>query len=296
MWDRDTELKLEIRVLLIGSSATLVEGGLANALAGRFELSLAGHWSFAEMRETFDWTLDQFLYFGGLPGVANLIREEESWRRYLLDSLIETSLARDVLSSARVDKPALLRSLLRLGCEQSGEVLSYQKMTSQLPGAGNTTTLAGYLNLLSGAGMLRGIEKFHVGRERERGSIPKLQVFTTGFTTAQAWTTFARMRNQPEVWGRLVESAIGAHLAQAAMTGEIDDLTYWRERNRDVDFVLRLGERIVTIDVKSGRRKASLSGIAAFHKRFNPERSFLVGGEGIPVEEFLQFSPRELFG
>jgi hypothetical protein len=295
LWDEDSFEGLDLRVVLLGSSPLLVQSGLADSLAGRFELSRIGHWSFREMHEAFGWTIDQYIYFGGYPGAAELIGDESRWRHYLLDSLIETMLARDILLMARVDKPALLRSLFRLGCEYSGQILSYQKMTGQLQDAGNTTTLAGYLDLLAGAGMLRGISKYSGQVVRQRGSIPKLQVFNTGLTTAQAATTFGRVRFHPEYWGRLVESAVGAHLAGAAMTGEIDDLFYWRERNKEVDFVLRLGTRVVAIEVKSGRRKEALPGVAAFDKAFLPARTFLVGTGGIPVEEFLQIQPRELF-
>jgi len=296
LWDEDSANGLDLRVVLLGSSPLLVQSGLADSLAGRFELSRVGHWSFGEMREAFGWTIDQYIYFGGYPGAAELIGDENRWRHYLLDSLIETMLARDILLMARVDKPALLRSLFRLGCEYSGQILSYQKMTGQLQDAGNTTTLAGYLDLLAGAGMLRGISKYSGQVVRQRGSIPKLQVFNTGLTTAQAATTFARVRFHADYWGRLVESAVGAHLAGAAMTGEIDDLFYWRERNKEVDFVLRLGTRIVAIEVKSGRRREALPGVAAFDKAFLPARTFLVGTGGTPVEEFLQIPPRELFG
>jgi predicted AAA+ superfamily ATPase len=295
LWDEDSAQGLDLRVVLLGSSPLLVTSGLSDSLAGRFEMSRVGHWSFAEMREAFGWNLDQFVYFGGYPGAAELIGDEERWRRYLLDSLIETTLARDVLLMARVDKPALLRSLFRLGCEYSGQILSFQKMTGQLQDAGNTTTLAGYLDLLAGAGMLRGIPKYSGQLVRQRGSTPKLQVFNTGLTSAQAAMTFARVRHHPDYWGRLVESAVGAYLSSAALAGDIDDIFYWRERNKEVDFVLRLGTRIVTIEVKSGRRKEALPGIAAFDKAFLPARSFLVGTGGIPVEEFLQIPPNELF-
>jgi hypothetical protein len=295
LWDEDSLHGIDLRVVLLGSSPLLVHSGLSDSLAGRFEMLRVGHWSYAEMHEAFGWNLDQFVYFGGYPGAAELIDDEDRWRHYLLDSLIETTLSRDVLLMARVDKPALLRSLFRLGCEYSSQILSFQKMMGQLQDAGNTTTLAGYLELLAGAGMLRGISKYSGQLVRQRGSTPKLQVFNTGLTSAQAAMTFARVRHHPDYWGRLVESSVGAHLAGAAMSGAIDDVFYWRERNKEVDFVLRLGTRIVTIEVKSGRRKEALPGVAAFDKAFLPARSFLVGTGGIPVEEFLQIPPYELF-
>ena len=124
--------------------------GLTESLAGRFEVLRLPHWSLAEMREAFGFTLDQYLYFGGYPGAAPLVGRADRWRRYILDALVETTIARDVLLLTRVDKPALLRRLFELGCRYSGQVLSYTKMLGQLHDAGNTTTLAHYLELLGG--------------------------------------------------------------------------------------------------------------------------------------------------
>ncbi|HEY0796567.1 MAG TPA: AAA family ATPase, partial [Acidisarcina sp.] len=160
LWDEDSNSGLDLRVVLLGSSPLLVQKGLSESLAGRFEMLRVGHWSFAEVNKAFGWSVDQYMYFGGYPGAAPLISDEERWRQYLLDSLIETTLSRDILLMNRVDKPALLRQLFRLGCEYSGQILSYQKMLGQLHDAGNTTTLAHYLELLTGAGMLTGLAKF----------------------------------------------------------------------------------------------------------------------------------------
>ena len=85
----------------------------------------------------------------------------------------------------RVDKPALLRRLFQLGCLYSGQILSYQKMLGQLTDAGNTTTLAHYLELLSGAGLLTGLNKYSTQLIRQKGSSPKLHVMNTALMTAQ---------------------------------------------------------------------------------------------------------------
>jgi uncharacterized protein len=294
LWDEDSASGLDLRVLLLSSSRSGLAAGADPEITGAFELTPLWHWSYSEMRDAFGWTLDRYVYFGGYPGAADLVDEEDRWHRFVLDTLLETALARDVLLAARVDKPSLLRSLLRLGCEHSGQILSFQKMTAQLSGAGNTTTLSWYLELLGGAGLLRNIQKFSA-RERQRGSIPKLQVLNNGLATAMAGSSFARTRRNPDRWGRLVTSAIGAHLAGAVMTGQIDDVYYWRERNRDVDFVLRLGDRTVAVEVKAGDRKLCQSGLAAFDRTFQPVRSLVVGAGGAPVEEFLLVAPRQLF-
>lgn len=215
--------------------------------------------------------------------------QPDRWVRYIRDALIETTISRDVLLLSRVDKPALLRRLFELGCAYSGQVLSYTKMLGQLHEAGNTTTLAHYLDLLAGAGMLTGLQKYAGGAVRRRGSSPKLQVLNTALMTAQSGMSIEEAREDRDYWGRLVESAVGAHLANAAAAG-VCELFYWRERNAEVDFVVRAGKVLVAIEVKSGRRPDTLPGIAMFADAFKPTRKLLVGGDGIAVEEFLSAS------
>ena len=286
LWDEDTRHRCPLRVVLLGSAPLLMQRGLSESLAGRFEALQLPHWSFTEMRTAFGFTLEQYLYFGGYPGAAPLANDPERWRRYVLDALVETTIARDVLLLTRVDKPALLRRLFDLGCRYSGQVLSYTKMLGQLHDAGNTTTLAHYLELLAGAGMLTGLSKYSGKAVRSRGSSPKLQVFNTALLTAQSGLTPAEARIDREFWGRLTESAVGAHLANAAASGGCE-VFYWREGNREVDFVVRKGRTVVGIEVKSGRAPLAHSGLAAFTEAFKPKRTLLVGGDGIPVEEFL---------
>jgi predicted AAA+ superfamily ATPase len=286
LWDEDSRARRPLKVVLLGSAPLLIAQGLTESLAGRFETIMLPHWSYAEMRTAFGWSLDQYLFHGGYPGAAPLADDPSRWRRYILDSLIETSIARDVLLLTRVDKPALLRRLFELACHYSGQVLSYTKMLGQLQDAGNTTTLAHYLELLAGAGMVGGLSKYAGDVARSRGSSPKLQVFNTALMTATSGYTPEEARTNREFRGRLVESAVGAHLANAAMCGECS-LYYWRERNHEVDFVVRTGRRLVAIEVKSGRAPQVHRGTAEFAQAFKPQRSLLVGGDGIGVDEFL---------
>ena len=286
LWDTDTRNKLSLKVLLLGSAPLLIQRGLTESLAGRFEILPLTHWSYAEMRKAFGWDLDRYIYFGGYPGAANLIADWQRWSRYIIDSLIETTLSRDILLLTRVDKPALLRRLFQLGCTFSGQILSYQKMIGQLQDAGNTTTLAHYLELLTGAGMLTGLQKFAAHQVRERSSSPKLQVLNAALISAQSRLTFDEARKDREFWGRLVESAVGAHLINSA-AGTGVELFYWRERGREVDFILRSGKTVVAIEVKSGSHKEGLPGMDAFDKIFKPKRKLLVGGDGIPLEKCM---------
>ena len=286
LWDEDTRAKLPLKVVVLGSAPLLISRGLTESLAGRFELLHLPHWSYSEMHAAFGWNVEQYLYYGGYPGSAPLIRDEQRWKRYVLDSLIETTISRDVLLLSRVDKPAMLRRLFELGCRYSGQILSYTKMLGQLQDAGNSTTLAHYLDLLAGAGMVIGLQKFAGEPVRQRGSSPKLQVFNTALMTAQSGYTLKEAASDHEYWGRVVESAVGAHLANAAAAGECE-VFYWRDRGMEVDFIVRSGHSVTAIEVKSGRTPDARSGLMAFGAAFKPQRKLLVGGDGITLEAFL---------
>jgi uncharacterized protein len=286
LWDEDTRKKRPLKVVLLGSAPLLIAQGLTESLAGRFETLRLPHWSYAEMRDAFGWKIDQYLTFGGYPGAAPLIRDPVRWSRYIADSLIETSIARDVLLLTRVDKPALLRRLFELACRYSGQILSYTKMLGQMQDAGNTTTLAHYLDLLAGAGMVCGLQKYAGDAARSRGSSPKLQVLNTALLTVTSGTSLEEAQSDREFRGRLVESAIGAHLANAAAVGECE-LFYWRDRGQEVDFVVRSGSHLTAIEVKSGRAPQTHPGTEAFAAAFKVRRKLLLGDDGISVEDFL---------
>lgn len=286
LWDEDTANGIDLKVVLLGSSALLMQQGLTESLAGRFEVIRIMHWSFSEMRRCFGVSLDQYIYFGGYPGAVDLIEDLQRWMQYIRDSLIETTLSRDILLMTRVDKPALLRRLFQLGCEYSGKILSYQKMVGQLQDAGNTNTLAHYLELLGGAGLLTGLEKYAGKTHRKKSSSPKLISLNTALVSALTGVSYEQAIADRQYWGQLTESAVGAHLVNDSR-GKGINVYYWLSRNREVDFVLESGKTVVAIEVKSSNKETALQGMDAFCREFDVKRRLLVGGQGIAVEEFL---------
>ena len=294
LWDEDTNRGNQVKVVLLGSAPLLLKSGVGESLAGRFELITLAHWSWPEMREAFGLTLEQYIYYGGYPGAASLLDDHQRWAAYIREALMETAISRDILLMSRVDKPALLRRLFHLGCEYSGQILSYQKMTGQLQDAGNTTTLAHYLELLAGAGMLTGLPKYSGTRIRQRASSPKLQVLNTALLAALSMQDLTGALMNRDYWGRIVESAIGAHLLNSS-AGQGIEVSYWREGNLEVDFVLRRGDQLVAIEVKSNRRRDALPGLAAFSKLYPRARTLLAGGQGISLQDFLEMPASTLF-
>ena len=284
-WDEDTRRHIQLKVVLLGSSRLLLKKGLTESLAGRFELIRLGHWSYHEMHEAFGMTLDQYIYFGGYPGAAPLVEDEKRWRKYIKDSLVAPSIEKDVLMTSTIYKPALMKQLFELGCSYSAEMLSLTKLMGQLQDAGNVTTLAAYLELLDQCTLLKGLQKYAHDDARKRSSIPKYQVYNNALLTAYKGRSFLTDRTDTQLWGRWVESAIGAHLIGSAE--ELDyQIFYWRESSLEVDFILVNKGEVTAIEVKSGRRGMN-SGLPAFAKTFHPHRSFVVGTGGVSIEDFL---------
>lgn len=289
LWDADTRFNRNLSVVILGSSPWLMQKGLSESLAGRFEVIPMTHWSFDEMSRIFGWTLDRYIYFGGYPGSASLVDEEDvsRWMNYVNDSLIETTVSRDILLMTQINKPALLRRLFQLGCSYSGQILSYTKILGELQEAGNTTTLAHYMDLLSGVGLIANMQKFAVQKARQKGSSPKFCVYNTALMSAQSQKTYAQARQDSAFWGRLAESAVGAYLLNS-IRGTSVEVFYWREGDKEVDFVLRYGDALTAIEVKTGMESIAHSGMDAFAKKFTSCRKILVGKQGIPIEEFLK--------
>jgi len=286
LWDQDSAKRLGLHVVLLGSAPLLVQRGLWESVAGRFEIIPVTHWSLVEMKEAFGWSLEQYVYHGGYPGAAPLVSDARRWRQYVLHSLIETTISRDILEMRRVDNPALLRRLFELGCQYSGQILSLTKMLGQLQDRGNTSTLAHYLDMLRGCGLLEGLQKYAGQKVRRRASSPKFQVHNNALLSALNNVAFKDARQDGEYWGRLVESCVGTHLVNGGRMSDLE-VYYWRHVNREVDFVLAKGGKIIAIEVKSIRRRTSVLGIEAFAKQFKVYKKLLVGGQGVGIEEFI---------
>ena len=292
-WDDDSFHDRNIKVLLLGSSRVLLEKGLSESLGGRFEEIRMTHWSYPEMRECFGFTLDQYLFYGGYPGAAELISDHDRWEQYIQSAIIDATINKDILMNTPIGKPALLRQTFELGASYSGELLSLNKMLGSLQDAGNTVTLAGYINLLGESGMLCGLQKYSIDAARRRASIPKLQVFNNALKMVYNPHTFEQTIMDRKGWGRIFESGIGAWIVSQAFVHRFE-VFYWRDRNDEVDFILRKKGAVVAVEVKSNAEK-NTDGLSTFREVFHPKSAFIVGDGGIRAEDFLTMDIRKLF-
>lgn len=292
-WDDDTFHDRDIKVLLLGSSRVLLEKGLSESLAGRFEQIRMSHWSYGEMKECFGFSLDQYLYYGGYPGAASLIDDTDRFQQYIQSSIIEATINKDILMDTPISKPALLRQTFELGAAYSGSLLSLNKMLGALQDAGNTATLAGYINLLNDSGLLGGLQKYSIDTARRKASIPKLQVYNNALKTVYSPLTFEQAITDRKAWGHIFESGIGAYLISQSFVHRFE-VFYWRERNDEVDFILRKKGSVVAIEVKSNAEKRT-EGLEKFRELFKPQKSFIIGDGGIGAEEFFSMDIKKLF-
>ena len=293
LWDTDSFNNINLKVILLGSSGLMLQQGLNESLAGRFELIKVPHWSFNEMQECFGFTPEQYAWFGGYPGTASFIYDEERWKEYVRNALIEATISKDILMLTRVEKPALMRQVFEMGVNYSSQILSYNKMLGQLQDAGNTTTIAHYLRLLDTAGLLTGISKFYTEKYREKASTPKWQVKNSALFSALLPVNFDEIQRDFIKWGQVVETAIGAHLINMKDEGKYD-VFYWRHRNDEVDFILQKGDKLIGIEVKSGQTKTT-KGMEVFKTKYDPYKILLVGTKGFHWNEFIKLNPGDLF-
>jgi len=93
----------------------MIQKGTSKSLMGRFEVLYSSHWSYPECKEAFNFSLNDFLFFGGYPCAVSLISDEKRWARYMGSSIVEPTISQDILMMEEIRKPALLRSLFFIG-------------------------------------------------------------------------------------------------------------------------------------------------------------------------------------
>lgn len=296
--DEDIRRGVNLRVIILGSSALMVQKGLKESLAGRFEIIPFTHWTYEECSQAFDLSLDEYIFFGGYPGAISVYQEsngdEIRWQRYVRDALIETVIGKDILLLTPVDKPALFRQVFHLACAYPAQILPFTKMLGQLNDAGNTTTIASYIQIMQAAGMIVPLQKYSGSKIRERASSPKLLLLNNALINASMARGYNDAKNNSVLWGQLVENAVGSHLYNQLVHFGCE-VFYWREGQDEIDYVVRKGETLVGLEVKSGRQKQG-RGFHAFKNRYKNARAIVVGGSDgdFGVADFLFSDPKAI--
>ena len=294
-WDQDTRDKRNLKVILLGSSRLLIQKGLEESLEGRYETLKMGYWEWEEMREAFGFTMEQFIYFGGFPGLAPYINDEDRWRRMMEDSIISPILNRDILDIEEIRNPSLLRQVFEIGSMYSAQEISLNKMQGVV-NSGTVPTISSYLRILDETMLVKPLYKYDNSTIKTRNSVPKMQAYNNAFRNSYCQHTFEEAVMNKVEWGRQVESAVGAYLAGRSVIDGFQ-LLFWRdEKKNECDYVLKKGESLRAIEVKSGHAD-NIEGYLAFKNRFgrNIVNSFIVGPEGLPLEDFFKLNIPSVF-
>lgn len=294
-WDQDTRDKRNLKVILLGSSRLLIQKGLEESLEGRYETLKMGYWEWEEMREAFGFTMEQFIYFGGFPGLAPYINDEDRWRKMMEDSIISPILNRDILDIEEIRNPSLLRQVFEIGSMYSAQEISLNKMQGVV-NSGTVPTISSYLRILDETMLVKPLYKYDNSTIKTRNSVPKMQAYNNAFRNSYCQHTFEEAVMNKVEWGRQVESAVGAYLAGRSVIDGFQ-LLFWRdEKKNECDYVLKKGESLIAIEVKSGHAD-NIEGYLAFKNRFgrNIVNSFIVGPEGLPLEDFFKLNIPSFF-
>ncbi|MBE2226572.1 MAG: ATP-binding protein [Ignavibacteria bacterium] len=292
-WDEDRRKNVNVKVILLGSSALLIDKGLTESLTGRFEIIFLPHWDYIEMHDAFGFTEDQYLYFGSYPGSAGFIHDEKRWKDYILNSIIETTISKDIVMLTNIKKPALLKNLFEVSCMYSSQILSYTKIIGNLSDKGNTITLAHYQFLLDKIWFISGLQKYSGSKISLRNSIPKWNVYNNAFFNVYSNLSPNDCEPGSAIYGRLVESAVGSYLLNQCRINNIN-LYYWREGNNEVDFILKKGSKLISLEVKSGTMKSN-SGQLQFANKFKTFKTIVVSNDTINWKEFIKLDINGLF-
>ena len=278
------------RIIISGSSALLVERGLTESLAGRFELIRFPHWNLNEEFAAFGVGWKDHISLGGYPRLHDFLPDARRFFSYVRDSIIESVLSKDLLLLHPVDKPVLLRRLFEFSCRHPAEIVSLQKMLGQLTDKGNVTTLSHYLDLLAKAFLIAPLQKYSPEILRIRASSPKLIVLAPALVAAVQDKTPAEAMADPELYGRWAENAVGAHLLGSGL-----EVFYWRERDLELDFIAKKGVKAVAFEVSISQRKSGGEALDRLARRCGASKAVLIGPAGVSLEEFLSSDPSAWF-
>lgn len=202
-WDTDSLNRINLKVALLSPSRVLLEKGLAESLMGRYEEVRMSHWSYPEMQEAFGFTLEQYIYYGGYPRRSLPHQQRGAMAQLCERSHRGCTINKDILMDSPISKPALLRQTFELSVAYSGKILSLTKMLGTLQDAGDTVTLAGYLNLLGDSGLVTGLQKFSMDMARKRASIPKYQVYNNALLSVQMGLSYREALADNKQWGQI---------------------------------------------------------------------------------------------
>ncbi len=260
LWDDQKLKQTQIKLLLSGSSSLSLQRGMTESLAGRLEVIYVPHWDYHESNQLRALSLEDYLRYGGYPKSYDFLEDKDRWHQYVKSSVIDRVIDKDILQYAQVKNPALFRQAFELICCYPSQEISYRKLLGQLQDKGNTDLIKHYLALFEDGFLIKALQKYHNQEFKVKSSSPKIiplaPCFYHLFSAKEEKMTF------------VFESTVGAKLSQIA-----SKLYYWRDDTHEVDFVMLWRNKLIAIEVKSGKSR----------KRSGLEKFLTLFSEAIPI-------------
>lgn len=261
----DLEQQRDIRIVITGSSELELLQQLKDKFPQSHEVIRAGYWTYPEMRCAFNWGIEQYLFYGGLPRSGDEPSDDETWLNWIRELMFDNLLKEDVKAVAPAQNHEAIFDYFKVSSVHSGNIMSYAQLAQKLPFTVKPTTLANYQKVLSRAGISNGLARIQDGGEISRSGSPKLQLSSNAWLTGMMNSRFDKLRSQGVIWKQVFKSAVGAHLLNFAQENAYS-VHYWFDRQHRVDFVLKKNDALVPIVVMPGDVKQGTDAIQAFAK------------------------------
>lgn len=232
-----------------------------------------------------------YLHTGGFPEYL-VLSDEAARREYFWSTVIERVVYHDVPTAEEVRDPELLRNILIHVVTHAGTLLNVSTLATAFGASRATVSL--YLRYLVDTLLVAALEKYAPSAESRQRAFRKAYVLDPGIHAS-----FSRLGPESSEWDTLL--GVGAEinvLSVLRMRAAHAGIHYWRERQREVDFVVQLPNMLIPVEVKyrasvDSRALRSMDYFAAGH---DVDRWLVVTKDLFRVEPRGLFVPLWLFG
>ncbi|MFZ5920982.1 MAG: ATP-binding protein [Chloroflexota bacterium] len=266
----------QIKFILSGSSSFYLKNQFSESLAGRkyiFELYPLTFHEFLRMKQapanqststqtsfafysTYKAYMDEYLKFGGFPGVVLKTTEQE--KLAALDDIFTSYYQLEVLQLSDFRKSHKIRDLLFLLMSRVGSRLDIQKLSNAL--GISRITVTEYLAFLEGTYFIKLVSPYTTNKDIEIRKASKLYLCDTGLVRH-----FAQVDE-----GALFENAVYWNLQHKGATVQY----YQRKNGLEIDFIL---DRQRAYEVKTHPEKEDVNKIMALGEEIGIEHTHIVG-------------------
>jgi len=233
--------------LLTGSQKFTLMKNVSESLAGRADIVELETLSFAEIRVALpQTTVEAAIVRGGFP---ELYANPEIDLVAFYNSYLATYLERDVRALANVGSLRDFERFVRACALRSANLLNKADLARDV--GISPSTANHWLSMLEASGQIVLLEPWFSNRTKSIVKSPKLFFADTGLLCALLNIRSEEALRQSPAAGAIWETFVFAQLrAQERRAGRRSSLFFWRDRTREVDFVVDAGGRLELFEAK----------------------------------------------